>query len=134
MAAHGHVRATKDLDVWVRPTPENARRVLEALADFGAPLTDLSLEDLARPGLIFQMGVPPVRIDVMTSIDGVDFEEAWSERVETRFAGQPTAVLSLGHLLRNKRATGRLQDQADVQALEQILRNSKPATDPPETP
>ncbi len=122
MAVHGHVRATKDLDVWVRPTAENARRVLAALAEFGAPLGDLQEQDLARPGLVFQIGVPPLRIDILTSIDGVEFPEAWSARVETPFAGHPTSVISLRHLLQNKRATGRSQDQADVEALEALDR------------
>src|SRR5688572_11794358 len=87
LAAHGHVRATKDLDVWVRPSPENAARVLRALGAFGAPLQDLSVQDLSLPGLIFQIGVPPVRIDVLTSIDGVEFEEAWRDRLEASFGG-----------------------------------------------
>src|ERR1051326_4494438 len=71
LAAHGHVRATKDLDVWVRPDAENAKRVLRALKEFGAPLHDLTDADLANPGTVFQIGVPPLRIDVITMIDGV---------------------------------------------------------------
>ena len=117
LAAHGHVRATKDLDVWVRPTADNAKRVLEALAEFGAPLDDLSADDLASPGTVFQIGVEPVRIDVMTEIDGVGFDEAWSDRVETRFGGEPTAVLSKRALIANKKASGRLQDLADLEKL-----------------
>jgi hypothetical protein len=77
LAAHGHVRATKDLDVWVRPEPSNAGRVIAALVAFGAPLHDLTEADMASPGTIFQIGVAPIRIDVITSIDGVVFEEAW---------------------------------------------------------
>src|SRR5215475_9924492 len=73
LAAHGHVRATKDLDVWVRPASDNAERVLSALRAFGAPLHDLTQADLAAPGLVFQIGVAPLRIDIMTSIDGVEF-------------------------------------------------------------
>jgi hypothetical protein len=71
LAAHGHVRATGDLDVWVRPEPANAKRVIEALRAFGAPLLDLGEEDLIRPGTVFQIGIAPLRIDVLTSIDGV---------------------------------------------------------------
>lgn len=127
LAAHGHVRATKDLDVWVRPDPENAGRVLRALAAFGAPVADLTERDLSAPGLLFQIGVAPVRIDVVTAIDGVAFDDAWGERVETRFGGQPTAVLSLRHLIVNKRAAGRLQDLADVERLEAITRGRDPA-------
>jgi hypothetical protein len=118
LAAHGHVRATKDLDVWVRPSEENAARVLRALGAFGAPLQDLSVADLAHPGLIFQIGVPPVRIDVLTAIDGVEFAPAWLERMEARFAGLAVPVLSRRDLIRNKRACGRLQDMADVERLE----------------
>jgi hypothetical protein len=118
LAAHGFVRATKDLDVWVRPDPSNAQRLLTALAAFGAPLHDLTVEDLSRPGLIFQIGVPPLRIDVVTAIDGVDFDEAWPDRIEARFADQVVGVLSRHHLIANKRATGREQDLVDVKWLE----------------
>ena len=118
LAAHGHVRATKDLDVWIRPEVENARRVLNALQMFGAPLHDLTEADLTTPGLIFQIGVPPVRIDVLTAIDGVEFAEAWPARMLTKFADQPVAVLSKEHMIKNKRAAGRTQDLADVEKLE----------------
>jgi hypothetical protein len=118
LAAHGHVRATKDLDVWVRPTPENAARVHRALVAFGAPLQDLTVDDLADPNLIFQIGVPPLRIDIITSIDGVEFDAAWSDRVSSEYADQNVQVLSRRHLIQNKRASGRLQDLADVEALE----------------
>jgi hypothetical protein len=121
LAAHGHVRATKDLDVWVRPSRENAAKVIRGLGVFGAPLHDLTEDDLTRPGTIFQIGVAPLRIDVITAIDGVEFAEAWAERLETRFGGEPSAVLSLAHLVRNKKASGRLQDLADVEELERLL-------------
>lgn len=118
LAAHGHVRATKDLDVWVRPDPDNARRVLSALADFGAPVADLSEADLSEPGLILQIGVAPLRIDILTAIDGVEFSAAWPARVVARFAGADVPVLSREHLLQNKRASGRTQDLADIEWLE----------------
>lgn len=117
LAAHGHVRATKDLDVWVRPEAENAERVIAALRSFGAPLHDLTVEDLATPGVVFQIGVAPVRIDVLTAIDGVVFADAWSRRVRSEFGGHPVFVLSREHLIENKRASGRLQDLADVERL-----------------
>lgn len=119
LAAHGHVRATKDLDVWVRPEPANARRVLAALRAFGAPLQGLVEADLAHPGLIFQMGVPPLRIDVLTAIDGVSFDEAWRVRLRARFGEMEVPVLSREHLIQNKRTVGRLQDLADIERLEQ---------------
>lgn len=118
LAAHGHVRATKDMDVWVRPSPENALRVLRGLVAFGAPLQDLTEADLAAPGLIFQIGVPPVRIDVITSIDGVDFSAAWPDRLAANLGGVPVPVLSRHHLRANKKAAGRLQALADVEWLE----------------
>jgi len=124
LAAHGHIRATQDLDIWVRPTQDNAKRVIEALRAFGAPLHDLTAKDLATPGLIFQIGVEPIRIDILTLIDGVQFEEAWADRMISKFADQPVAVLSREHLIRNKLAAARTQDLADVEA----LKKHKPRT------
>lgn len=120
LAAHGHVRATGDLDVWVRPEALNAKRVLDALRAFGAPLHDLGEEDLTRAGTVFQIGVAPMRIDVLTSIDGVAFDEAWTDRLTARFLELPVPVLSARHLIQNKRTVGRAQDLADVEALEKL--------------
>lgn len=117
LAAHGHVRATQDLDIWVRPEPANAKRVIDALRAFGAPLHDLTEQDLSTPGLIFQVGVEPIRIDVLTVIDGVTFDEAWKDRVKSGFSGQPVSVLSKEHLIQNKLAAARPQDLADVERL-----------------
>ena len=117
LAAHGHVRATQDLVIWVRPDPTNAKRVIDALRAFGAPLHDLTVQDLSTPGLIFQVGVEPIRIDVLTIIDGVDFDEAWSARVVSKFADQAVSVLSREHLIKNKLAAARTQDLADVERL-----------------
>jgi hypothetical protein len=117
LAAHGHVRATKDLDVWVRPTPANAARVMAALTEFGAPLGEVRIEDFAAPGLIFQIGVEPVRIDIVTRVDGLEFDDGAGDWIETTFGGEPTHVLSKRALLVNKRAAGRPQDLADVAAL-----------------
>ncbi len=119
LAAHGHVRATKDLDVWVRPDSENAKRVVDALTAFGAPLHDLTPEDLALPNVVFQIGVPPVRIDILTSVDGLTFDQAWESKLLTSTGDVPTHVLSRGALIQNKKASGRLQDQADVRWLEE---------------
>jgi len=118
LAAHGRVRATGDLDIWVRAAPDNAVRVMNALREFGAPLHDLTLADLSQPGVVFQIGIAPLRIDILTSIDGVTFDEAWPARVQTTVFGQPVAVLSVEHLIRNKRAVGRSQDLADLEWLE----------------
>ena len=118
LAAHGHVRATKDLDVWVRPEPANAQKVLQALSEFGAPLSDLTADDFSKKKTIFQIGLPPLRIDIMTDIDGVEFEAAWPDRLQASFAGVPAFVISRYHLITNKKTAARLQDLADVQQLE----------------
>ncbi len=119
LAAHGHVRATKDLDVWVRPSTENAPRILAALVEFGAPLHDLSEKDMTTEGTVFQIGVPPLRVDVITAIDGVTFDAAWPDRITVYLEGTPVSVLSRHHLIANKKASGRLQDLADVERLEE---------------
>lgn len=119
MAAHGVPRATGDIDVWVNPSPDNAQRVLRALDRFGAPLFDLRAADLAREGTVFQLGVPPRRIDLLTSIDGVSFAQAWPRRVLCRIDDQEVPVLSREDLVANKRAAARPKDLVDVQILEQ---------------
>lgn len=124
LAAHGHVRATKDLDLWVRPDETNAQRVLRALSDFGAPSSDLTADDLTRKETIFQIGLPPLRIDIITNIDGVEFADAWPDRLETVFGGVPAFVISRHHLITNKKTAARLQDLADVQQLEAATERS----------
>ena len=119
LAAYGHVRATKDLDLWIRPDRQNAERVLAALSAFGAPLSDLTLDDLSAASTIFQIGVPPLRIDLMTTIDGIEFTDAWPDRFNTNFVGVPVFVISRHHLIANKEATGRLQDLADAERLKE---------------
>ncbi len=118
LAAHGHPRATGDLDVWVRPDATNAEKVWAALTTFGAPLADLRKADLQTPGIVFQIGVAPVRIDILTAIDGVDFESAWTRRLNLEIDGQQVPLLGREDLIANKRAAGRPQDLADVAALE----------------
>lgn len=120
LAVYGHVRATKDLDIWVGPSPDNAEKVFSALSDFGAPLLDLTVEDLSRPGLTFQIGVPPVRIDVLTAIDGLEFEPAWVNRYRTNLDGLAVWVISRDDLIANKRAAGQAQDLADIEYLERL--------------
>lgn len=120
MAVHGVPRATGDLDVWIRPSPENAMRVVEALTEFGAPLAEheVSFEDLARTGVVYQIGLPPRRIDLMTSISGVEFEEAWRGRVEVSVGSWRVPFLGRNELLRNKRASGRAKDVLDAELLQ----------------
>lgn len=104
--------------MWVRPSAGNATRVMQALSAFGAPFGDLTKVDLTMLGTIFQIGVPPLRIDVITAIDGVEFSEAWNRKFEARFGDVPAFVLSKSDLIKNKKAAGRLQDLADAEALE----------------
>lgn len=118
VAAHGHVRATMDIDLWVEPSRANAAAVLRALEAYGAPLHDLTEDDLRRDDTIFQIGVIPRRIDVITGVSGLRFSEAYSRAPAITLDGIEVHVLSLDDLIRNKRATGRLQDLADVEALE----------------
>ena len=114
LAAHGLPRATGDIDIWVRPTPDNAERVLRALRAFGAPLLDLAREDLLRPDTAFQIVVAPGRIDLLTGLTGLTFEEAWPARITTSIEGVAVPVIGREDLLRNKEATGRPQDVADA--------------------
>lgn len=118
LAAHGHPRATGDIDVWVRATPENARRVWIALQAFGAPLFDLTVEDLRTPGVVFEIGVPPFRIDILTEISGVDFDGAWPRRAMFNVLGRDLPFIGRRDLIANKRAAGRPRDLADLADLE----------------
>lgn len=114
---HAEPRATGDLDVWVEPTSENARRVLSALRAFGAPLHDLSETDLASPDVVFQIGLPPRRIDILTSITGVAFDEAWDGRAEVTYGDVRCPIIGREALIKNKIALGRPRDKLDVELL-----------------
>lgn len=120
MGAHGYVRATSDLDVWVAPTPENADAVLKALEAFGAPLQGLTAADLQDPKIVFQVGVAPLRIDIMSGITGLEFEPAYENSHETKINGFTVRILSIADLIKNKLATGRSQDRADAEALRKL--------------
>jgi hypothetical protein len=117
LAVHGIVRATGDLDIWVRPSEENAERVWAALVQFGAPLDRISQADLSRPDVVFQIGLPPRRIDLLTSISAVEFEDAWPHRVMLLLGELRVPVIDRQTLIRNKSATGRPRDLADVEEL-----------------
>lgn len=118
LAAHGRPRATGDLDLWVRPTPENALRVWQALVRFGAPLDELRIEDLSTADVVFQIGVVPARIDILTSLTGLEFDEAWEHRHAIVIDGQTLPFLSREDLIRNKTALDRPRDRADIADLE----------------
>ncbi len=115
LAAHAEPRATGDLDVWIARDSENARKVYAALARFGAPLNIVSADDFTSDDLIFQIGVVPRRIDVITAIDGVSFEDAWPRRTELTIGGLPIPVIGRAEFLANKRASGRPKDLGDVE-------------------
>jgi hypothetical protein len=115
---HARPRATGDLDLWVEATPANASRVLAALRGFGAPLQNLSEADLARPDIVYQIGVPPRRIDLLTSLTGVSFDEAWRDRATSRIGDLDVPFIGREALIRNKRALGRPRDLADLEYLE----------------
>ena len=120
VAGHGIPRATGDIDLWVRPTADNAARLWRALERFGAPRSQLTPESFTQPDVVYQIGLPPSRIDFLTSIDGVVFDDAWIEKVPCVVNGITFNMLSLRHLLENKRATGRPQDLADVARLQAL--------------
>jgi hypothetical protein len=122
MAAHGYPRATMDMDLWVSPSPENAAAVIKALRRFGAPLSDLTSADLQHDDTIFQIGVAPRRIDVLTGVSGLRFEEAFANAIEAEVEGIALRIPSIHDLIRNKKASGRKKDLADVEALEELLR------------
>ena len=117
LAIHGRPRATGDLDLWVEPTPENATRVMRALAAFGAPIQELAESDFVSPGVTYQIGVRPGRIDILTDLTGLTFGEAWADRLAKPFGDVTVNVIGLNDFIRNKRATGRAKDLGDIEGL-----------------
>ncbi len=115
LAAHGNPRATGDIDLLVRPSRENASRLMEALKFFGAPTTGIEFEDFCTAETVFQIGLPPRRIDLLTSLEGIaDFDEAWMSRITVQIGGSTVPVIGRETLIKNKTALGRPQDVADV--------------------
>ncbi len=116
--SHVPLRPTKDLDLWVDATPANAARAWRALAEFGVPLGNITPKDLATPGPWLQFGAPPVRVDILTAVDGLDFAGAWENRVQRPLGRVMAPVLGMDDLIHNKRLVGRPQDLVDVEKLE----------------
>lgn len=114
---HAQPRFTKDWDLWVNPTPENAARVWAALIRFKAPLSGVSESDFTNQEMVFQIGLPPNRMDFLMCVDGIEFSEAWPNRVPATYDGVPMPVISKPDLIRNKRASGRPQDLIDLEKL-----------------
>jgi hypothetical protein len=121
---HDQPRYTKDYDIWIRPTLENATRAFAALARFGAPLAGMAPDDLIDPDAFYAMGIPPNRIDILNTIDGITFEDAWPRRVKARHGDEFMWVIGIDDLIANKRAVGRPSDLSDVEKLER--RKGKP--------
>jgi len=118
LALYGRPRATGDLDIWIDPTPENAARIMRALAAFGAPVQDITEADFAMPGVTYQIGVVPGRIDILTELTALDFTEAWPDRVHRPFGEVDVDFIGRDAFIRNKRATGRPKDLGDIEGLE----------------
>ena len=116
LAFHGHPRATGDIDIWLKPTPQNAKAVLKALNDFGFSELDISDDDIVS-GKIIQLGYPPVRIDLITLMEGLTHEEIWEGRVSGTFGDQQVFYIGREAFIRNKKAMGRHKDLADLELL-----------------
>jgi predicted nucleotidyltransferase len=119
LAFHGAPRASGDIDLYIRPSSENAERVFEALQSFGAPLASHGVvaADFSRPGTIYQIGLPPRRIDVLTEVSGLGFDEVWASRVAALVDGRTVHIIGRDAFVRNKTAAGRPKDMADVARL-----------------
>jgi hypothetical protein len=126
LAAHGHPRYTGDLDIWLSAAPENIARLLKALGEFGFGSVGLTADDFMQPGMMVQLGYPPTRIDLLTSVDGVQFVECYPRRMVISIAGVDLPIVHLQDFKANKRASGRAKDLADLESLD------SPPDDPPQ--
>jgi hypothetical protein len=117
VAYHGFPRYTGDLDIFVRPSLENAQRILDALSQFGFGGLGVRLEDISAPGKVVQLGIPPNRIDLLTAISGLTFDEAWASREAADLNGVPVAFIGKTALIRNKESTSRAKDRGDAEEL-----------------
>jgi hypothetical protein len=117
LGTHGYPRATGDIDIWVKPNDINSRKLYKALARFGAPLTQIQPNEFSNEGIIFQIGVIPRRIDIITKIDGVPYEEADEDKIVVEIEGLRIPVISLEKFIKNKMATRREKDELDIKIL-----------------
>ena len=118
VALHGHPRYTKDIDVWIELSPENAAKMVQALEQFGFESLQLQADDFLTPDQVIQLGYPPNRIDIITTPPGVEFESCYASRMEVEIAGVLVKFINLENLKKSKRAAGRLQDLADIENLQ----------------
>ncbi|MBI3049382.1 MAG: hypothetical protein HYY76_13840 [Acidobacteria bacterium] len=118
LALHGRPRATGGLGVWIDATPENAPRVMRALRAFGAPMQDIAEDDFSKPGITYQIGVPPGRVDILTDLTGTRFADAWPNRIRGPFGEIEVDFIGRKDFIANKRATGRAKDLVDIEGFE----------------
>lgn len=135
-SAYAATRATKDINLWLSTTPENAAAVYAALAEYGAPLRDHGVKpsDFAEEGCFYQLGLPPARIDLLTEMAGINFDEAYARCLKTTLAGLPVGVISLDDLIHAKTVAGRPRDLLDVQDLLQVKARKPKTSEPPHDP
>lgn len=126
LGAHGYPRSTGDIDIWIEPSKENSANLIHALKKFGAPVTGLSEKDFQKKNTIFQIGVAPCRIDIITGIDGVAFDKAYTNRETISLDGVKFPVLSLEDLIKNKKSTGREKDLLDAKELGKLKKTKQP--------
>ena len=119
LAFHGLPRFTKDIDFWIRPSSQNAQRIVQAIGDFGFTDVELGADDFSEPGKVVQLGIPPNRIDLVTSIDGVEFDLAYKRKIASTYKGVPLNLIGVEDLIANKLATGRDQDALDAKKLQE---------------
>ena len=119
VAFHGHPRYTNDIDFWILPNPENGEKLLTALHDFGFASLELAVDDFTIPNKVIQLGQPPCRIDILSSISGVNFVESFPSSKEMEIDGLTVRFIGLDDLIKNKKATGRLRDLSDIEELEE---------------
>jgi hypothetical protein len=118
VAVHGHPRYTKDIDIWIEISEENAQKLVTALTQFGFESLGLTSEDFQTPNQIIQLGYPPNRIDLITNPDGIDFQTCYDSKIEVMLNDVPVNFINLDNLKKNKLASGRLQDLADLENLQ----------------
>jgi len=121
--AHGHPRFTEDFDIWIKPTPENAEKIIVVLKDFGFVLKGLTKSDFEREDVVIQLGYPPLRIDLMSSISGVSFDDAYANHVLKKLGSSQMHFIGLRDLIKNKEATGREKDLLDAKQLNKLIIN-----------
>ncbi len=125
MAINGYIRATGNIDIFVEPTIENSQKVISSLIKFGAPLMNIEARDFFKEGTVYQMGLPPLRIDIITKVDGLTFEEAISDSIIYKISNIDVPFLSLEKLIINKNSTGREKDKGDVEELKKVKKNEQ---------